>query len=70
MWLITCICMRAQTTIELPLLTTYQPGNAYACLRLDATQANGWSAYAPTTSGVTIAAVSVRMRPAVEALTS
>ncbi|KAK9833282.1 hypothetical protein WJX81_002494 [Elliptochloris bilobata] len=49
------------TTMQLPLLTTYQPGNAYACLRLDATQSNGWSAYAPAISGVTIASVSSTM---------
>lgn len=63
MWTV-ILCMCPQTTIELPLLTTYQPGNKYACLRLDATQTNGWSAYAPATSGVTIASVSVRARPA------
>ena len=59
MWSVILYCVRGQTTIDLPLLTTYQPGNAYACLRLDATQTNGWSAYAPATSAVTIAAVSV-----------
>ena len=51
--------MRAQTTIQLPLLTTYQPGNAYACMRLDGAQTNGWSAYAAATSGVTLAAITV-----------
>lgn len=49
----------AQTKLQLPLLTTYAPGNAYACLRLDTSQTNSWSAYAPATSGVTLTAVTV-----------